>query len=161
MIHLIVGNTGAGKTTYANQLKVKTKGIIFSIDTWNAVLFLPDKGENDGISWFLERIERSEAMIQKLILQLNESNIDAILDLGLSKITHRAKFIEFAKQHKIKYQLHYLDVSKEIRRERIQKRNKEQGDTFEFNVTDENFEFMETWFEKLTAEEQKNAIVIN
>lgn len=35
MIHLIVGNTGAGKTTYSNKLKRKTNGIIFSIDKWN------------------------------------------------------------------------------------------------------------------------------
>ena len=32
MIHLIVGNTGSGKTTYSNELKRMTKGIIFSID---------------------------------------------------------------------------------------------------------------------------------
>ncbi|QWX82515.1 ATP-binding protein [Cellulophaga sp. HaHaR_3_176] len=160
MIHLIVGNTGSGKTTYSNQLKEKTKGVIFSIDTWNAVLFLPDKSKNDGITWFLERIERSETLIQKLILQLKHSNVDAILDLGLSKITHRAKFIAFANQHKVEYQIHYLNISKEIRRERILKRNTEQGDTFEFEVTDENFEFMETWFEKLTKKELKNALVI-
>ena len=33
MIHLIVGNTGSGKTTYCNQLKGKNKGVVFSIDT--------------------------------------------------------------------------------------------------------------------------------
>jgi adenylate kinase family enzyme len=32
MIHLIVGSTGAGKTTYAQKLKKENQGILFSID---------------------------------------------------------------------------------------------------------------------------------
>lgn len=43
MIHLIVGNTGSGKSTYSAELKRKTNGIVFSIDTWNNTLFLADK----------------------------------------------------------------------------------------------------------------------
>jgi predicted kinase len=60
MLHLLVGNTVFGKTTYANALKSKTKGVLFSIDTWNKTLFLPDKTATDGLEWFLERVERSE-----------------------------------------------------------------------------------------------------
>ena len=70
MIHLIVGNTGSGKTTYSNALKIKTNGIIFSIDKWNNTLFLPDKKPNDGLEWFLERIDRAESIIMNLIEQL-------------------------------------------------------------------------------------------
>ncbi|WP_291798243.1 hypothetical protein [Lutibacter sp.] len=57
MIHLIVGNTGSGKTTYSTELKKKNKGIIFSIDKWNNTLFLANKKPNDELEWFLERIE--------------------------------------------------------------------------------------------------------
>ena len=63
MLHLIVGNTGSGKTTYANAMKGKTKGVLFSIDTWNKTLFLPDKTPTDGLEWFLKRIERSKNFI--------------------------------------------------------------------------------------------------
>lgn len=73
MIHLIVGNTGSGKTTYSTELKRKTQGIIFSIDKWNKTLFLDDKNPNDGLDWFLERIERTEKMIMDLINQLEIS----------------------------------------------------------------------------------------
>ena len=96
MIHLIVGNTGSGKTTYSNKLKEETKGIIFSIDKWNNTLFLPDKKATDGLEWFLERIERAEKMIINLIGQLENSDIDSILDLGLSKFEHREKFRKLA-----------------------------------------------------------------
>ena len=96
MIHLIVGNTGSGKTTYETGLNLKTNGIVFSIDTWNNTLFLPDKKPTDGLEWFLERIERAEKMMMDLVHQLENAKTDSILDLGLSKFSHREKFRKFA-----------------------------------------------------------------
>ncbi|SIR08327.1 AAA family ATPase [Maribacter ulvicola] len=160
MLHLIVGNTGSGKTTYANALKRKTKGVIFSIDTWNNTLFLPDKTETDGLEWFLERIERAEQMILNVVAQLEESDTDAILDLGLSKFEHREKFRTFAASHGYEITLHFLNISKTTRWERVQRRNTEKGATFEFEVSQEDFNFMETWFEKPTENELKGSVVI-
>ncbi|MBF8151571.1 ATP-binding protein [Winogradskyella sp. F6397] len=161
MIHLIVGNTGSGKTTYANELKKRINGVVFSIDTWNNVLFLPDKKETDGLEWFLERIERSERMMLELTHQLETIKTDAILDLGLSKFGHREKFRKFAEMNGYTIKLHFLDVSKATRLERVLKRNTEKGDTFEFEVTQDNFDFMETWFEKPTEKELSDAFVIS
>lgn len=160
MLHLIVGNTGSGKTTYANALKNKTNGVIFSIDTWNKTLFLPDKTPNDGLEWFLERIERSEKLIMTLAQQLEQSNTDSILDLGLSKFEHREKFRQFAAANHYKLKLHFLNISKETRWQRVQQRNTEKGATYEFEVTQENFDFMETWFESPNTEELIGSVVI-
>lgn len=160
MIHLITGNTGSGKTTYSNKLKEETKGIIFSIDKWNKTLFLPDKKPSDGLDWFLERIERNEDIILSLILQLESNETDSILDLGLSKFKHREKFRKFAEKNEIKIMLHFLDISKETRLNRVLRRNKEKGATFEFEVNRDNFEFMEAWFERPSEKELKKGIVI-
>ena len=160
MIHLIIGNTGSGKTTYCNHLKSKNNGIIFSIDTWNKTLFLSDKKETDGLDWFLERIDRAEEMIKSLILQLENASADSILDLGLSKFSHREKFRKFALENNIEFQLHYLDIPKEMRWERVQNRNQEKGITFEFEVSENDFNFMEGWFEQPTNQELNEAIII-
>lgn len=160
MIHLIVGNTGSGKTTYSNDLKKEINAIVFSIDKWNNILFLKDKTDNDGLEWFLERIERAELLILNLVIQLENANIDSILDLGLSKFEHREKFREFAKTNGFDIKFHFLDIPKEIRKQRILNRNVTKGVTHEFDVTKENFEFMEAWFEKPTNSELKNAILI-
>ncbi len=160
MIHLLVGNTGSGKTTYAKALQKKTKGILFSIDTWNKTLYLQDKKPTDGLEWFLERIERAETMIQNLVLQLHEAQVDAILDLGLSKKSHRDKFRAFAQNHAIDVTLHYLDIPKEIRYQRVMNRNHEKGETFEFEVSKENFDFMEAWFEAPSKDELEKSIII-
>lgn len=160
MIHLIVGNTGSGKTTYAKALKEKTKGIIFSIDTWNNTLFLPDKKTTDGLDWFLERIERAETLISNLIEQLEASGTDSILDLGLSKLEHREKFRTFSALKNYEITTHFLDISKETRLQRVRQRNTEKGANFEFEVSQENFDFMETWFEKPSDTEMKDGIII-
>ena len=160
MIHLIIGNTGSGKTTYSNQLKQKNNGIIFSIDKWNNTLFLADKKPNDGLEWFLERIDRAESIIMDLIEQLENAKTDSILDLGFSKLEHREKFRMFAMDKGFKFKTHFLDISKETRLKRVIKRNNEKGETFEFEVTKENFEFMENWFEKPSDTEMTNEILI-
>lgn len=160
MIHLIVGNTGAGKTTYSLELKRKTNAVIFSIDKWNKTLFLADKNPDDGLEWFLERIDRAEEMIMDLVRQLEHSKTDSILDLGLSKFEHREKFRKFAVLNGFKLKIHFLDISKEVRLNRILKRNLEKGETFEFEVTRENFDFMESWFEKPNERELEEGIRI-
>ncbi len=160
MIHLIVGNTGSGKTTYATELNNKTNGIIFSIDKWNKTLFLADKKADDGLEWFLERIDRAEKMIMELVLQLENSKTDSILDLGLSKFEHREKFRKFADLNGYKLKIHFLDIPKETRLKRVMKRNNEKGATYEFEVTKENFDFMEGWFEKPSVKEIDDGITV-
>lgn len=149
-----------GKTTYANKLKKEIGGVVFSIDKWNNILFFPDKKDDDGLAWFLDRIEHSESLILNLVLQLENIGVDAILDLGLSKFTHREKFRDFAKENSFKIKTHFLNISKETRLSRISQRNKLKGKTFEFEVAQENFYFMENWFEKSTVLELKNGIAI-
>ena len=161
MIHLIVGNTGSGKTTYSERLKKQTNGVVFSIDKWNNILFLADKKPTDGLVWFLERIDRAEHIILELVHQLENAKTDAILDLGLSKFEHREKFRKFATSNGYEVKTHFLDISKEIRLERVLKRNTEKGATFEFEVSQENFDFMENWFEKPSEEEMANGLILS
>jgi hypothetical protein len=54
-----------------------------------------------------------------------------------------------------------LDIPKEERRSRVLRRNREKGESYEFEVSLENFEFMETWFEQPTLEEMKEGILIS
>ena len=78
----------------------------------------------------------------------------------MSKYTHREKFRKFAETNGYEIKIHFLDISKETRLNRVFKRNKEKGATFEFEVSKENFDFMESWFEKPSKEEINNGIVI-
>ena len=96
-----------------------------------------------------------------LVSQLEISKTDSILDLGLSKFEHREKFRKFADLNGYELRTHFLDIPKETRLNRVMKRNKEKGETFEFEVSKENFDFMENWFEKPTKKEMIGGIIIN
>lgn len=157
---MILGNTGAGKTTYALSLRDKEQGVIFSIDHWNKTLFLEDKTPEDGVDWFLERIERSDTMIQSIVKQLAVAKTPAILDLGFAKKDRRDRFYAFAKAYNIPIQLHFLDIPLKTRKQRVMQRNQEKGETFQFEVSETDVEFMEAWFEKPTPKELEHAHII-
>ena len=95
-----------------------------------------------------------------LLDEANVSKTDAILDLGLSKLEHREKFRKFAYLNNYELTTHFLDISKDTRMKRVLKRNLEKGDTFEFEVRKEDFDFMENWFEKPTEKEMIGGIII-
>lgn len=68
--------------------------------------------------------------------------------------------ITFAKEHNFKIKLHYLNFSNKIRFKIIQKRNQKKDETFRSVVNKEGFDFMESWFEKPTKKELKNALIV-
>ncbi len=57
-------------------------------------------------------------------------------------------------------QIHYLDVPKDIRWMRVEKRNLGESDTYQFEVPKEIFEFCETIFEPLDDEEREFAKLV-
>ncbi len=95
-----------------------------------------------------------------LVGQLENSKTDSILHLGLSKFEHREKFRKFATLNNYELTIHFLDIPKEERLKRVMKRNNEKGETFEFEVSKENFDFMEGWFEKPNEKEMTSGIII-
>lgn len=42
-VHMICGLTGAGKSTYAERLRLDSRAVRFSIDEWNRTLFFIDR----------------------------------------------------------------------------------------------------------------------
>ena len=159
-VHLVTGNVGAGKTTYAIALAQKVGGVRFSTDEWMVTLFHPDMRNVMDMPWTMERIDRLENQVWKLIEQLVARGIDAVLDLGLSKKSHRDKQRERARALGIASKLHFLDVDLATRTSRVSKRNAEKRESFSFEVTPEMITFMEGWFERPAEDELAGAVVL-
>lgn len=159
-IHILCGSTGAGKTAMARRLAEERGAIRFSIDDWLKTLFHPDLPPSHDISWILDRIERCETEIWKLVLQISARDVDTVLDLGFSKKTHREKFRALALDAGIHVQLHYLTAPSEVRRARVRERNATKSETYSFQVPDPMFDFMEGFFEPPEGEELAGANVV-
>ncbi len=164
---LIVGSTGAGKTTYSCKLERELPGVVFSIDNWMKVLFWQDMPKNPDNSWFqensawyMERINRCENLITKNVLDRAGLEESSILDLGFTTAEHRSRFIKNFQANGIEVSVHYLEVPKEVRWQRVQQRNAHQGETFVMNVDRQMFDYIETIFEPPSTSEGANVLLI-
>ncbi len=152
-IYLICGATGAGKSTHAKALAQRVSGVRFSIDEWMERLHNPDKPETGLFEWLYARVERNWAQMQSMAGQLVALNVPAIFDCGLTRKQERDIFANWAGARGYSVALHFIDVPPETRWQRVQKRNAEQGETFQFEVSRAMFDFMETLWEAPDAAE--------
>jgi predicted kinase len=158
---LVCGPTGVGKTTYSLSLAKEIRAIKFSIDPWMQTLFSKDMTTLD-FTWMMERVNRCSDQIWQVSEQILALNGNVILDLGFTTKEQRDVFSIRAKELGIKVEIHYLDASQDIRKERVDKRNTEKDPSvYAFEVTDMMFNFMEPMFEAPDQEELKDGCKVN
>ncbi len=143
----VVGCTGAGKTHYARTLADEIGALRFSIDEWTMPLFGPDMPEPIRFDWMIERINRCEAVIFSLVQQAATRGCPAILDLGFTTKAHREKFRALCAEAGLSVAVHFVDVPRETRWQRVEQRNRAKGETFAMAVDRGMFDFMEGMWE--------------
>jgi len=142
-IHMICGLTGAGKSTYAEQLRLDLNGVRFSIDEWNARLFFMDRDPASDFDWFYERVQRACSQMRATAEQIIQSGTPVVFDCGFTNLLERQIFYDWAADLGFSVTLHYLDVDTDTRWQRVQKRNLERGETYMLEVTRNMFDFMQ------------------
>lgn len=144
---LVCGPTGVGKTTYSLSLAKDIQAIKFSIDPWMQTLFSKDMGDLD-FDWMMERVNRCSDQIWQVSEQILAIDGNVILDLGFTTKEQRDVFSNRARALGLESEVHYLDASTAIRKQRVDKRNTEKDPAvYAFEVTDMMFDFMEPRFE--------------
>lgn len=158
---IVCGPTGAGKTTYSISLAKELEAIRFSIDPWMQTLFSKDMTDLD-YSWMIERVSRCYEQIWEVSTQILAINANVILDLGFTTKEQRDIFSNRARKIDINPEIHYLDAPKDIRKQRVNKRNAQKDPAvYALEVTDMMFNFMEPKFEVPTQEELQNGCKVN
>ena len=158
---LVCGPTGAGKTTYSLSLSKEIDAIRFSIDPWMQTLFAKDMTELD-YTWMIERVNRCYEQIWQVGEQILAIDGNVVLDLGFTTKEQRDLFAERAKTMGVNAEVHYLEAPKDVRKQRVDKRNREKDPAvFAFEVTDMMFDFMEPRFEIPDKEELRNGCKID
>lgn len=138
-IHFIEGPVGAGKSTYAKAL-AKTDGFThIALDEWFVRLYSPDRPTGNFVPWYVERKDRLIELILSYARTVLATNSIA-LELGLIQQGPRLALLRQLQEEGIPFCVHVLDAPKSVRRERVQRRNTEQGETFSMVVPDEIFE---------------------
>jgi len=139
-IHLVEGPVGAGKSTFAAQLGLAHSAPRLILDEWMATLFRPDRPETDVVTWYLERKRRCIEQIWSLACDFVEAGTNVVLELGLIQRQDREELYGRVDAAGYELVVHVLDAPEAVRRERVRRRNVEQGSTFQMVVSDEIFE---------------------
>ena len=146
-IHMIEGPVGAGKSTFAIALGKRHRSPPLILDDWMATLFRADRPASDFMAWYAERKQRCIDQIWKLAVGLLDLDSDAILELGLVQRADRTRFYERIAAAGSAFTVYVLDAPPAVRRQRVRRRNREKGNTYVMEVSDEVFELASSLWE--------------
>jgi len=153
LLHLIEGPVGAGKSTFAADLARRIEGVHIPLDEWFTRLFSPDRPATDVMAWYVQRKQRLLDLIWIHALAVRASGTSPILELGLIQRRVRTEFYERARSAGVEIAVDVLDAPRDVRRERVRRRNGERGPTFSMVVPDDIFEMASDLWEPPDAEE--------
>jgi predicted kinase len=158
-VHVIYGPVGAGKTTFGRAFAAERGALFFCLDEWMANLFMMDAPAPITLEWALPRTQRCERQIWTVARQPLALGSDVILELGFFTREQRARVRDLVTSAGFAFEVHVLDVPREVRRERVRLRN-QGGATYTVEVDDAMFDWAEGYYEPLDDAELARAQVI-
>jgi len=147
-IHLIEGPVGAGKSTYCASQAKRIGAVHIALDEWFFRLFTPDRPGTDVVRWYMQRKARLVDLIWNHALALAASGATPILELGLVQRQSRADIYRRAREAGVALRVCVLEASRDLRRERVARRNEEKGPTFSMVVSEAIFEMASDMWER-------------
>jgi predicted kinase/uncharacterized glyoxalase superfamily protein PhnB len=152
-VHLLVGPVGAGKSTFAQGLARERSALRLTLDDWMATLFRPDRPETGLLAWYRERAQRCIDQIWKLARELTARGDDVVLEIGLLQRAERERFYERVTEAGLPLTIYVIDAARDVRRARVEERNRSQGATFSTLVPAEIFELASDLWQAPEADE--------
>jgi len=152
-IHLVVGPVGSGKSTYATRLAGEREAVRLTLDAWMTLLFRPDRPETDVMPWYVERADRCVAQIGEVARQVVARGVDVVLEIGLIRRRERERFYARIDEAAIVLHIHVVEADRDVRRRRVEARNRDRGATFSMEVPPAIFELASDLYEPLDHDE--------
>lgn len=112
------GKICSGKTTYAEKMRKELSAVILSVDEIMLAIFDSDAGDKHD-----EYVARIKNYLFNKSTILIETGINVILDWGLWSKTERKYAREFYKSRNIECEIHFINISDEEWKKRINMRN--------------------------------------
>ena len=117
-VYLICGKICCGKTTYSQKLCAENDAIVLSVDEMTLTVF----GQNCGAKHD-EYMNNAKKYLLNKSLEFIDKKINVVLDWGFWTRKEREFTKDFYKSHGIDCELHYIDISDETWKIRINQRN--------------------------------------
>lgn len=115
---LICGKICCGKSTYAERLRAENKAVLLSVDEIMLAVFGPYAGDKHD-----EYTEKIQNYFFQKSVEIIKSGMSVILDWGFWSRCKRLAAREFYTAQGIECEFYYIDISDEVWKERIARRN--------------------------------------
>jgi predicted kinase len=152
-LHLVLGPVGAGKSTFARKLATDHCAVRLTLDEWIAKLFSPDRPDSGVMEWYVERTARCIDVIWAVAAETLQRGTGVILEIGLLTRRERERFYERIDAAGPDLTIHVVDASRDVRRRRVEERNRVKGSTFSMVVPAAVFELASDLWEPPDATE--------
>ncbi|MDD4913085.1 MAG: AAA family ATPase [Sideroxydans sp.] len=153
-LHLICGKIASGKSTLANKLSMSPKTVLISEDEWLANLY-PEQIKN--ISDYVRYTGLFRNAVSRHIETLLKSGLSVVLDFPANTPNTRKWMLGLIQQSGSSHQLHYLDCSDAICKERLRLRNAD--GSHQFCTSESEYEQITKYFVPPSPEEGFNVVV--
>ncbi|MDE5861282.1 MAG: ATP-binding protein [Ruminococcus sp.] len=115
---MVCGRICSGKSTYAEKLRMEYNAVLLSVDEIMLTVFGQNAGEKHD-----EYVVKIKEYLLKKIPEFISVGINVILDWGFWTRQERDFTKNFCKMRDIACELHYIDITDEVWRQRINNRN--------------------------------------
>jgi len=136
VVYMICGYIGAGKTTFAKKLEMKTGAIRITKDEWLIKLF----GHDPRIEGFEEYDEKICELSNNIAFKFVKHRIDVVIDDGFWVKKQREEMKKRIEKAGAKAVLYYVKCSIKVMKKRVVNRSN--------NLTEDSFEVDEKLFDK-------------
>lgn len=153
-LYFLCGKIASGKSTFSNKLGEAPGSVVVREDHWLARLY---PGEQSTLSDYVRNSTRLRGAMTGLLIDLLRTGVTVVLDFPANTPGQRAWMRTLFLDAKCAHQLHYLDVSDELCKARLHRRN--ESGKHEFAVSDEDFDLFTSHFVPPSNDEGFNVVV--
>lgn len=158
-VHLISGLPGAGKSTYAQQLQLRTRGMMFTLDRFLITMFGRYEVADVGGEEHVRRVLACREVIWMSAAQQLLQGGDVILDDGYFLREHRRNAVEAAIALGAAAKIHFIDTPLDEIRRRLADRNQNLP-VYNFAIGPETLEGCVRLFETPSDADAAEVIVV-
>jgi len=154
VLHMVCGKIASGKSTLANWLASENDTVIFSEDDWMTHLY---PNEICSLADYVRCSGRVKHALSGHVQTLLAMGISVVLDFPFNTIKNREWGRTLFSSANAQHQLHYLDVSDEACKARLNARNA--SGEHPFQTTESQFDEITHFFVPPTQSEAFNVVV--
>lgn len=153
-LYLLCGKIAAGKSTLARQLASRPGILLVDMDHWMSTLF---PIENRTIEDFARLSARLRDAMGPHVIDILRQDLSVVLDFPGNTVKWRGWMRSLINEAKVAHELHFLDVSDAICKERLRQRNIS-GD-HPYQVDESTYDLFMSYFVPPGSDEGFNVIV--